>query len=155
MTEFAVLTRRYRTASLLTQEELADKSGLSARSIQNIEAGRVRRPRRTTVLLLMEALDLTTVDREIFDRAARRGRSCRFREMDGASAGAGRSAEADNPVAAAAALIQAGLDLLAAIRDEDPAHRITPHEGPPAASPVAAGGAPACDSSWCRSRGRR
>jgi transcriptional regulator with XRE-family HTH domain len=71
---FGELVRQRRQRLLLTQEELAEKSGLSARSIQNIEAGRVRRPWRTTVDLLCTALGLDASDRETFDRTARLGR---------------------------------------------------------------------------------
>jgi len=68
---FAAAVLRSRRAAWLTQEELAAKSGLSARSIQDIERGRVRRPRRDTVRLLADALDLRGVDRQDFEAAAR------------------------------------------------------------------------------------
>jgi transcriptional regulator with XRE-family HTH domain len=71
---FGALVRQHRRRLLLTQEELAEKSGLSTRSIQNIEAGRVRRPWRTTVHLLCAALGLDDSDWKTFDRTARLGR---------------------------------------------------------------------------------
>lgn len=68
---FAARVLRSRHAAWMTQEELAEKSGLSARSIQDIERGRVRRPRRDTVRLLADALDLRGVSRREFEAAAR------------------------------------------------------------------------------------
>ena len=42
-----------------TQEELAEHSGLSVRTIRNLELGRVRNPRRSSVDLLVNALGVT------------------------------------------------------------------------------------------------
>ena len=42
-----------------TQEELAEYSGLSVRTIRNLELGRVRNPRRSSVDLLVTALGVT------------------------------------------------------------------------------------------------
>jgi transcriptional regulator with XRE-family HTH domain len=56
MTDFAVLVRQLRHAAWMTQEELAEKSGLSPRTVQAIERGQVRRPHRETVRLLAKAL---------------------------------------------------------------------------------------------------
>ena len=47
---------RARAAAGLTQEELADRSGLSVRAIRNLETGRTSRPRRQSIGLLAEAL---------------------------------------------------------------------------------------------------
>jgi hypothetical protein len=49
---------RARAAAGLTQEEVADRSGLSVRAIRNLESGRTGRPRRESLGLLAEALGL-------------------------------------------------------------------------------------------------
>lgn len=63
---------RLRVAAGLTQEELAECSGVSARSISNFERGLPHTPRRDTVGLLADALGLTPLDRAAFLSAARR-----------------------------------------------------------------------------------
>jgi ParB-like chromosome segregation protein Spo0J len=70
---FAAMVQRWRHAANLTQEGLAERSGLSPRSIQNLERGRVSRPRRDSVRLLADALGLTGMARAEFERAARLG----------------------------------------------------------------------------------
>lgn len=50
--------RGLRVAAGLTQEELAEHSGLSVRAISDIERGRSRRPYRSTLRQLVDALDL-------------------------------------------------------------------------------------------------
>ena len=55
----------------MTQEQLAGKSGLSPRTIQAIERGKVSRPHRESVRLLAEALELRGADRVLFEAAAR------------------------------------------------------------------------------------
>ncbi|MPZ79295.1 MAG: helix-turn-helix domain-containing protein [Actinophytocola sp.] len=70
-TGFAFLVQRWRHAARLTQEELAARSGLSPRGIQNLESGRVTRPRRDSVRLLADALGLCEETRAEFERAAR------------------------------------------------------------------------------------
>lgn len=70
---FAGLVQRWRHAANLTQEGLAERSGLSPRSIQNLESGRVSRPRRDSVRLLADALALTGRARVEFEHAARLG----------------------------------------------------------------------------------
>lgn len=70
---FAAMVRGWRHVANLTQEELAERSGLSPRSIQNLERGRVSRPRRDSVRLLADALELTGADRVAFEHAARLG----------------------------------------------------------------------------------
>ncbi|UWP87556.1 tetratricopeptide repeat protein [Dactylosporangium fulvum] len=54
----------------LTQEDLATATGLSVRSIRDVENGRVVRPRPSTVRLLADAFDLSADDRSSFIRAA-------------------------------------------------------------------------------------
>jgi hypothetical protein len=70
---FAAMVQRWRHTANLTQEGLAERSGLSPRSIQNLERGRVSRPRRASVRLLADALGLTGADRAAFVHAARLG----------------------------------------------------------------------------------
>lgn len=65
------LLRRYRMAAGLTQEELAEKAGLSVNAIGVLERGISRAPRRDTVALLADALGLREAERGLFERAAR------------------------------------------------------------------------------------
>lgn len=67
------LLRKYRVAAGLTQEQLAERSGVSARTISDVE--REVRPGvyRDTAGRLAEALGLNEEAREIFERAAREG----------------------------------------------------------------------------------
>jgi transcriptional regulator with XRE-family HTH domain len=67
---FGVLLRLYRHAALLSQEALAEQAGLSARTIRDLEAGRVERPRGATVRLLVQALGLAGSRRRAFEMAA-------------------------------------------------------------------------------------
>lgn len=55
---FARLLLRRRVQAGLTQEELADRTGLSVRAISDIERGLTTRPRRSSVGLLADALGL-------------------------------------------------------------------------------------------------
>ena len=59
-----VFGRRLRLG--LTQEELAERSGLSVRSVRDLESGRVRTPRQQTVRLLADVFGLHGPDRERF-----------------------------------------------------------------------------------------
>jgi tetratricopeptide (TPR) repeat protein/transcriptional regulator with XRE-family HTH domain len=61
--------RAHRRRLGLSQEELAARAGLSVRSIQALEAGRVRAPRTSTVRLLADAFELRAAEREAFVRA--------------------------------------------------------------------------------------
>src|SRR5687768_15155808 len=71
-TGFGDLLRRYRAAAGLTQEELAEQSGLSTRGISDLERGAHGLPRKDTLQLLLQALDLSPADRATFIAAARR-----------------------------------------------------------------------------------
>jgi tetratricopeptide (TPR) repeat protein/transcriptional regulator with XRE-family HTH domain len=69
---FGTLLRRYRIAAGLTQEELAERAGLSGRTIGDMERGVVHAPRKDTVALLAAALALDPQNRAAFAEAARR-----------------------------------------------------------------------------------
>jgi predicted ATPase/DNA-binding XRE family transcriptional regulator len=60
---FGELLHRYRVASRLTQEALAERAGLSARGISDLERGVRAGPRRDTLRLLIEALRLGPQER--------------------------------------------------------------------------------------------
>ncbi len=62
--------RAYRLRLGMTQEELAARTGVSVRSIRNLEAGRTGRPRPGTVRLLANAFELAGADRDRFCRSA-------------------------------------------------------------------------------------
>lgn len=69
---FGDLLRRHRRAAGLTQEELAALAGLSVRGLSDLERGTRRAPRRETVQLLSEALQLSEAERTGLEAAARR-----------------------------------------------------------------------------------
>jgi transcriptional regulator with XRE-family HTH domain len=71
---FGRLVWRYRRAAGLTQEELAERAGISARAVSDIERGVKHRPRPDTVRLLIEALDVPAEEQEPFRTAGRRFR---------------------------------------------------------------------------------
>jgi transcriptional regulator with XRE-family HTH domain len=56
---FGTLLRDHRSSARLTQEELAELSGMSVRAIRNLEIGRTERPQQHTVHQLAGALGLT------------------------------------------------------------------------------------------------
>jgi predicted ATPase/transcriptional regulator with XRE-family HTH domain len=62
--------RRSRQAAGLTQEELAERAGLSRRGIADLESGARLRPRKDTVALLVAALGLAGEDCAAFEGAA-------------------------------------------------------------------------------------
>ena len=61
--EFGALLRRHRIKLRLTQEGLAERAGLSARAVSDIERGLHRTPQRETALRLVDALGLTNEQR--------------------------------------------------------------------------------------------
>jgi transcriptional regulator with XRE-family HTH domain len=67
------LLRAHRTGRQLTQEELAERAGLSERTLRNLEGGRIRRPFPDTVRRLADALGLAGRPRDQFEAAARGG----------------------------------------------------------------------------------
>lgn len=67
--------RWLRAAAGLTQDELAERSGVSARSISNLERGLPHAPRRDTISRLADALDLAPGERAALLAAVRRSRA--------------------------------------------------------------------------------
>jgi predicted ATPase/transcriptional regulator with XRE-family HTH domain len=68
----AELLRSFRSAARLSQELLAERAGLSSRTVSDIETGFARSPRLVTLMLLAEALGLSDADRTLLQAAARR-----------------------------------------------------------------------------------
>src|ERR1700689_4012401 len=68
---FAGLLRKLRTEARLTQEELAEATGLSPRSVSDLERGIAATPHRETIRLLGDALHLTGPGRAQFEAVAR------------------------------------------------------------------------------------
>jgi tetratricopeptide (TPR) repeat protein/transcriptional regulator with XRE-family HTH domain len=68
---FGRLLREYRLGAGMTQEELAERSGLSARAVADMERGRTRRPYRRSVQALADALRLPRPQRELLVRESR------------------------------------------------------------------------------------
>ncbi|MFD5095669.1 ATP-binding protein [Amycolatopsis thailandensis] len=73
-TAFGDFLRFYRLRVPMTQEELAERTGISVRSISDMERGRVRSPQRRTAELLVEGLGLTGKEADDFTGLARSGR---------------------------------------------------------------------------------
>ncbi len=69
--EFRRLLRQHRLAAGLTQEGLAERSGLSVRGLSDLERGARAVPRNDTLELLAVALGLVGSDRFAFEAAAR------------------------------------------------------------------------------------
>jgi len=69
---FAEILRYHRTTAGLTQEELAEKAHLSVDAISTLERGARRKPRKETVILIADALALSSDDRAALLAAARR-----------------------------------------------------------------------------------
>ncbi|HEU0114833.1 MAG TPA: AAA family ATPase, partial [Thermomicrobiales bacterium] len=72
---FAQLLRRYRLAAALSQEALAERSGLSARGLSDLERGARLVPRAETIRMLAGALDLSAGDMAALAAAARPGQA--------------------------------------------------------------------------------
>lgn len=69
--EFGILLRRYRIASGLSQEALAERARMSSDGISALERGHRRTPQRETLALLAGALTLDDEQRREFEAAAR------------------------------------------------------------------------------------
>jgi tetratricopeptide (TPR) repeat protein/transcriptional regulator with XRE-family HTH domain len=59
----ATLVRTWRERAMLTQEQLASRTGLGVRTIRRLESAELHRPRSDSVRLLAEALALTGAER--------------------------------------------------------------------------------------------
>lgn len=70
VTVFGDQLRRHRLRAVLTQEELAERTGLSVRALGKLESGETIRPRPATVRLLADALELSERERTSFSAAA-------------------------------------------------------------------------------------
>ena len=68
---FARVLRQLRTGAHLTQEELAEASGVSLRSVSDLERGTVTTPQKDTMRPLADALHLTGPVRAQFEAVAR------------------------------------------------------------------------------------
>src|SRR5215213_1576680 len=68
---FGDMLRRLRSAAGLSQEDLAERAGLSRNGISNLERGATPAPRLETVRLLADALELSEDDRATLLAAAR------------------------------------------------------------------------------------
>ena len=67
---FGDLLKRFRLAAGLSQEELAERAGLSPRGVSDLERGARTNPRTGTIRLLADALQLAETDRAAFLAAA-------------------------------------------------------------------------------------
>jgi transcriptional regulator with XRE-family HTH domain len=65
------LLRAHRARAMQSQEQLTERSGLSVRTIRNLEGGRIGRPYPDTIRRLADALNLTGEEREDFEGTAR------------------------------------------------------------------------------------
>src|SRR5215203_2268372 len=72
-TTFADALRQLRTAAALSQEDLAERAGLSLRGVSDLERGLRRAPHLSTVRMLANALQLSSADRQALLAAARPG----------------------------------------------------------------------------------
>lgn len=72
-TVLGTLVRAWRERALLTQEQLAERSGMSVRSIRRLESGDAARPRSSSLELLATALDLSDAERAALIDAVRGG----------------------------------------------------------------------------------
>ena len=70
----AELLRRHRHAARLTLEQLAEASGVSARTLSDMERGRSKGPQHRTISALADALALEETDRKQLIELARDGR---------------------------------------------------------------------------------
>ncbi|WP_346115234.1 helix-turn-helix domain-containing protein, partial [Nonomuraea maheshkhaliensis] len=65
------LLRAWRDRALLTQEELADRAGVNARTIRRLEGDLVERPRAASLRLLADALGLDPREQDVLTAVAR------------------------------------------------------------------------------------
>jgi non-specific serine/threonine protein kinase len=82
---FGAILRHYRRAAELTQEELAERAGISARSVSDLERGTSHTPRRDTVKLIIHALGLDDDERITLEAALNHRRGPRPASINDAS----------------------------------------------------------------------
>ncbi|SPT51276.1 AfsR/SARP family transcriptional regulator [Actinomadura madurae] len=75
------LIRGWRERALLTQDQLAERTGLSARTIRRFEIGRASRARAASIRLLAEALGLDAEEQAVLMAGLASGRADRPREV--------------------------------------------------------------------------
>ena len=73
---FSSVLRRYRTEAGLTQEALAERAGLSARAVSDLERGVMANPRPFTLRQLGEALGLSAEQQRRFEESGREQSAC-------------------------------------------------------------------------------
>src|SRR5215471_19107799 len=113
--DFGELLAGFRFSRGLSQDKLADRSGMSVRAIRGLERGQVGRPRWASVSLLADALALSDAERAAFR---------------GAAAGLGRSAGRPGeggPARVPVALSQLPPDLEDFTGREGPLERLRAH----------------------------
>jgi predicted ATPase/DNA-binding CsgD family transcriptional regulator/transcriptional regulator with XRE-family HTH domain len=86
---FGDLLRRYRNEAGLTQEELAERAGMSVRGISDLERGARRVPYRHTLRRLTEALRLAEPEQTTLEAARSAAPGRRWASADGAERSAG------------------------------------------------------------------
>ena len=69
---FGEIVRGHRRRLGLSQQDVADKSGVTVRGLRKIESGRIATPRPATVRLLADAFGLIGAERDGFCTAAHR-----------------------------------------------------------------------------------
>src|SRR5919199_3583973 len=74
---FGELLRDHRRGAGLSQEELAERAGISPRSISDMETGGAHIPRRDTVHRVVGALGLAGADRQLLETLVDRQRRAR------------------------------------------------------------------------------
>jgi len=67
---FGAMLRGLRWQAQLTQEELAERAGVSVRTIRNLESDRLKSPRLSSVRAVAEGLGLRAEERRVFDALA-------------------------------------------------------------------------------------
>jgi predicted ATPase/DNA-binding XRE family transcriptional regulator len=80
---FSELLREHRHTAGYSQEELADRAGISLGAIGSLEQGLRRAPHRDTVKALADALDMSDAVRMQFEEAAARARGRQRRNVSG------------------------------------------------------------------------
>ncbi|MBO0781104.1 MAG: helix-turn-helix transcriptional regulator, partial [Ktedonobacteraceae bacterium] len=71
MPSFGVLLKRYRIATGLSQEALAERANISTRAVSDLERGINQAPRSATLDALLQALALSEEQRQALIAAAR------------------------------------------------------------------------------------